>query len=235
MDQAIVFGLLSSSALVIGAAIGSSWRPSERTLATVLAFAAGTLLAATSIELFGPAFRDGGALRSGLGLLAGSLTFVALSGRLEASHGARSEMAHRTGAGGLLLAATLDGIPESLALGVALVEESSVVLLVAIFAANLPEGLAGAAEMKAAGRSRAASIATWAAVAALTATAVVLGRVLLGGASPAELSPLLAFAGGAVLTAVATTFLPRAYEEGGPWVSMATASGFFAAYVLSAA
>jgi ZIP family zinc transporter len=48
----------------------------------------------------------------------------------------------------------LDGAPENLPLGVSHIEEASVTLLVAIFAANIPEALVGAVAMRDAGRSR---------------------------------------------------------------------------------
>lgn len=43
---------------------------------------------------------------------------------------------------------TLDGVPESLALGVTLAAQGSVALLAAIFIANVGEALGGAAELR---------------------------------------------------------------------------------------
>ena len=44
---------------------------------------------------------------------------------------------------------------------------------------------------------------------------------------------MLAFAGGAVLTMLASTMMPEAYEEGGHIVGVVTAIGVLLAFVLS--
>ena len=135
--------------------------------------------------------------------------------------------------GGLLAAITLDGIPENAALGVSLVEESSISLLVAIFVSNVPEALAGAAAMRESGRSPASIVGMWTVAALLLTVAVVVGRVALGSAGPSVLAALLAFAGGAVLAALADTLMPEAFERGRPWYAFATAAGFFLSFLLA--
>ena len=47
------------------------------------------------------------------------------------------------------------------------------------------------------------------------------------------LSLSLAFAAGAVLTTLADTLMPEAYEQGGPTVALSTAAGFLLSFVLS--
>ena len=49
----------------------------------MLAFASGALISALAFELFEDAFHLGGAVRSGLGLLAGAATFVAVDTALD--------------------------------------------------------------------------------------------------------------------------------------------------------
>jgi zinc transporter, ZIP family len=70
--EALVFGLLASSALVIGGALGSFWKPSSLVTGAMLAFASGTLISALVFELFPEAVRLGGLRASGWGLLAGA-------------------------------------------------------------------------------------------------------------------------------------------------------------------
>jgi ZIP family zinc transporter len=48
------------------------------------------------------------------------------------------------------------------------------------------------------------------------APAVVIGRAALGGVADEALSFVLAFAGGAVLAALADTLMPEAFEHGRP-------------------
>jgi zinc transporter, ZIP family len=232
---AVWYGLAASSALVIGAGIGSRWTPPRQVVRVLLAFASGALISALAFELFDDAFKIAGPLHSGLGLLAGAAAFILIDSRLEkrVTKGGRSGA--RTGVGLALLAAvTLDGIPENLALGVTLAGHASLTLLVAIFFSNLPESLAGSVSMRKGGMSPGAVMATWSACAVLLAGAVVAGRAAASGFPPPIMALALAFAGGAVLASVADTLMPEAFEHGQPFNAFATAAGFFLSYVLSA-
>jgi ZIP family zinc transporter len=240
---AILYGLAASSALVIGAAIGTRWAAPKRVTGVLLAFASGALISALAFELFEEAFELGGAVRSGLGLLAGAVAFVsvdtALDRYLVGHPGPEEREVAKAGARGgvgwaLLAAVTLDGVPENLALGVSLVEGASVTLLVAIFFSNLPESLVGAQAMRSEGRSPGTVVGTWLACAALLTLAVVLGRALGGGLSDEVLAVALGFAGGAVLASLADTLMPEAFEHGRPLNAFATAAGFFLSFVLAA-
>ena len=243
MLTALLYGLAASSALVIGAAVGTRFRPPEQLTGILLAFASGALISALAFELFDEAFHLGGATRSGLGLLAGAAAFVAVDTALDrhvAGHPGpeQREVTAKGARGGvgwaLLAAVTLDGVPENLALGVSLVDGASLTLLVAIFFSNLPESLVGAVAMREEGRDARTVLATWAACAVLLTLAVAAGRALGGGLSDEVLSVALGFAGGAVLASLADTLMPEAFEHGRPTNAFATAAGFFLSYVLAA-
>src|SRR5687768_1831130 len=129
MEKALLFGLTASSALVAGSLIGARWKVPKRVLATLLAFAGGALIAALSYELFGESFDKGGAVRAGIGLLAGAAVFIIFD-----TYALKRFRSIATGLA-LVAAVTLDGIPENLALGTTLAGEGgSLALLVAIFA-----------------------------------------------------------------------------------------------------
>ena len=241
MGQAVLFGLAASSALVIGGIVGASWRAPRQVTGVLLAFASGALISAFALELFGPAFEEGGALPAGLGLLAGAAVFVSVDVALDkrvahpkADGREEAKQASRRGIGLPLLAAvTLDGIPENAALGVSLIEEASVTLLIAIFFSNLPESLVGANSMREEGRSKGFAIGIWCVCGFLLALAVVVGRVALEGVDPKTLAVLLSFAGGAVLASLADTLMPEAFEHGKPYNAFAIAAGFFLSFVLA--
>jgi ZIP family zinc transporter len=239
----LLYGLAASSALVIGAVIGTYWSAPKRVTGVLLAFASGALISALAFELFEEAFELGGAVRSGLGLLAGAAAFVAMDTALDryiAGHPGPDERevaasGARGGVGFALLAAvTLDGVPENLALGVSLVEGASLTLLVAIFASNLPESLVGAQAMREQGLRARTVIFTWLVCAVLLAAAVVLGRGVGAGFSDDVLAIALGFAGGAVLASLADTLMPEAFEHGRPLNAFATAAGFFLSFILAA-
>ena len=232
MLSAFIFGLVASSALVIGAVAGAYWTPPRPLLASALAFASGALITALAFDLFQESFKHGGAWLSSIGLLLGAAAFVVADEALDR---------YIEGAGGvsafaLLAAVTLDGIPENMALGVSLLEMSgggTLTLLVAIFLSNLPESLGGAVGMRQQGRSRRFAIGVWSATAVVLAVAVVLGNVALSSAGEGALAALLSFAGGAVLASLADTLMPDAYREGGKWVAFATAAGFLLSFLIA--
>jgi len=222
-----VYAAGASLPLVVGALLGVRWTPPQRLVAAVLAFAAGALIVSASFELFEPAYEAGGAWRAGLAFGAGALVFVVADTYLD----------HRTAgsAAGLALLAgvTLDGIPENAALGVSLNESASIALLVAIFASNFPESLAGARRMMEKGRSSTFVVGVWSLAAVLLAAAVFGGRYFFGGVSAETLSYPLAFAGGAVLASVIDTLAPEAFGDGGPMIALASAAGFVTGFLLS--
>ncbi|WP_210432811.1 zinc permease [Rhodococcus sp. DMU1] len=252
----MIFGIIASSALVLGALVGGWVEIPKRVLAAMLAFAAGALITALSFELFEDSYEKGGIWRAAIGLVVGALVFTVLSawldrvaeGRREKDHGsekldvdaAAEETAPSSssvsGAAGLALlaAVTLDGVPENVALGVSLGEGTGgLALLVAIFVSNFPESLVGSASMRAQGRSRGYILGMWVACATLLTVAVVVGAGPLAVTPPETISLPLAFAAGAVLASLADTLMPEAYEKGGPTVALSTAAGFVLSFVLA--
>jgi ZIP family zinc transporter len=254
--DALIFGAIASSALVIGAVLGARVQLPKAVLAAMLAFASGALITALAFELFEDAYERGGIWRAAVGLIVGAAVFTTLSalldraarGGTEQAHGSekldpdaaaedeRPSTASTSGAAGiaLLAAVTLDGVPENVALGVSLGEGTGgLALLAAIFVSNFPEALVGSASMRAQGRSQRFVFGTWLACAALLTLAVVLGAGPLSTASPETISLPLAFAAGAVLASLADTLMPEAYEKGGPLVALSTTAGFVLSFVLA--
>lgn len=226
MLTAALYGAATAVPLVAGAAVGLRWRIPAPVLAALMAFGAGTMIAAASQELFGPAFETLGAGTAGAALLGGAGVYVVLSHLLDTRVGGSAVGL------GLLLGATLDGVPENTALGVSL-QEGGLALLVAIAVGNTPEAIASAASLRDdphLGPRR--GLLLWAAVGTVlvlvTVGAHALGDSVPGGAVAAA----QAVAGGATLAVLADTLLPEAYRDGGWWVGVATALGFWLAFVL---
>jgi len=261
--EAALFGALASSALLIGALTALRVRLPERVLAGMLAFASGALITALAFELFLDSYEHGGLWRASIGILAGALVFTLLSLALDrwaarqaggesaavedddgstkldkdaASADRPATPASTSGTAGLALlaAVTLDGVPENVALGIALVDGSGgLALLGAIFVSNFPEALVGSASMRAQGRSRGFVVGTWSGAAVLLAFAVVLGAGPMASLDPRTVSLPLAFAAGAVLASLADTLMPEAFEQGGPLVALSTTAGFVMAFTLA--
>jgi zinc transporter, ZIP family len=239
VGTAVLYATIASSALVIGAAIGA-WRPPSREVtAALLAFAAGALITAVAFELFEDAFEHG-ALEAGVAFLAGAAVFAVVDTWIDnRKEGAMASKAAGSRAIGyaLLAAVTLDGVPENLAMGVALVDSANPTLLVAIFVSNLPEAIAGARKMRESGQMSGTIMGIWCAAAVLLAIPVVVGYGSLEDVSEETLAIPLGFAAGAVLASLADTLMPEAYRDahGNKWIAMATALGFLLSFLISAA
>jgi len=233
VGEAILFALVASAALPLGALIGV-WSPPRRAVtAALLGFASGALITAVAFELFEKAFVQGGAWRAGIAFFAGATAFVVVDGWLERRNERRRARGSVVGLA-LLAGVTLDGVPENLAMGVALLEGSAVTLLVAIFASNLPEAIVGAEKMRD-DLGKGEIVLVWSVTAALLAVPVVVGYAALEGVGEDALAWPLGFAAGAVLASLADTLMPEAFGEGGPPVAYATALGFLASFLISAA
>ena len=129
----------------------------------------------------------------------------------------------------------LDGIPESVAIGVSLVGGGSVgvAVVAAAFLSNVPESLSAATGLRKAGHSPRWIVSLWLGVALISALAAALGYAFLGDASPNVIGFIQAFAAGAILTMLADTMMPEAFEHGGKVVGLMTCLGFAVAFVLS--
>ncbi len=83
MLTAALFGVIGSSALVLGGVLGSYWRPPRWVTGVFLAFASGTLISALAFELFPDAVDLAGVLPAAGGLFVGAATFVVVNSWLD--------------------------------------------------------------------------------------------------------------------------------------------------------
>ena len=207
-------------------------------MAVVMAFGAGVLLSSVAFELMDEAYRVGGIDAAAPGLLLGAAVFYLADREVNRRGGERRKNAgDRQGgsAAAIAIGALLDGIPESAAIGISLIEGGGVgiALVAAVFLSNVPEGLSSAAGMRRAGRSPVYVLGLWGAVTLASTLAALLGYLFLEGASGNLVAGIQSFAAGAILTMLASTMMPEAYEDGGPVVGIVTTAGFLLAFVLS--
>jgi zinc transporter, ZIP family len=239
--QAGLWGLFSGGALVVGAAVAWFVSVPRRVVASVMAFGAGVLLSALSFELVDEAESTGGLTPTVLGFLAGAVIYVAANvvlARRGARHRKRSEglqpseAEHQGSGAAIAIGALLDGIPESVVLGLSLVGGGGVGVgvLTAIVISNLPEGLSSAAGMRRSGRGAGYVFGVWGAIAVASGIAALLGCLLLQGAAPETVAVITAVAAGAILAMVTDTMIPEAFERTHVYAGLIATVGFIVAF-----
>ncbi|ROS41443.1 ZIP family metal transporter [Amycolatopsis thermoflava] len=241
--EAGVWGLVGGAALVIGAAVAWFARVPSRVVAWIMAFGAGVLISALAFDLMDEAERTGGLLPTALGFLGGAVAYVLANVAL-ARRGARhrkrshdrqpSEDEVQGSGSAIAVGALLDGVPESVVLGLSLLGGGGigVSVLAAVFISNVPEGLSSAAGMKQAGRSARYVFGVWGGIALASGAAALLGNLLLAGAAPETIAVITAVAAGAILAMIADTMVPEAFEEAQLVTGLITAAGFLTAFAL---
>jgi ZIP family zinc transporter len=135
----------------------------------------------------------------------------------------------------IVLGALLDGVPESAVLGLTVLQTGDVgiAMLVAVCFSNLPEGIAATTGLLNGGWTRGGVLALWSFVMVASGVSAAVGFALLDSASGGTLAFILAFAGGAILTMLATSMVPEAYEHAGRPAGMANVFGFAVAVFVS--
>jgi zinc transporter, ZIP family len=237
--EAFLWGALASSSLLVGGLLALNLRLSRRVIGLVLGFGAGVLISAVAFELSAEA---AAALENrysaAMGLFAGSLTFFvgdALIDRL-GGEGRKSMVGRQAGgvALAIVLGIVLDGVPESVVVGMDLVEGGgiSAAFIVAVFLSNLPEAAAASSGLRESGWQPSRIYLLWLVVALVSGLASALGYGVFSDASGDTAAFVLAFAAGAILTMLADTMMPEAFEQGGRAVGVLTTLGFAVAFAI---
>ena len=261
MAEAAFWGFVGASSLVIAAELALRASISRMVVGLVMAFGVGTLISSIAFELVEPAFETAGDVSFiVLGLLLGSVVFFlgdrAVSGLgaprrkgTGPAHGRDSNGAPATtatggnedgdenGGLGIVLGTALDGVPESVVLGMSIVSLGSVgpALLAAIWVSNLPESLGASVALLRAGRSRRWVRTLWWSIVAMSAIAAALGFWLITLTGPRLGAAVQAFAAGALLTMIADEMAPQAFGRSALYTGLATTAGFVVAFLLSSA
>jgi len=244
--EAGLWGLLGGSALVLGAALAYLVDLPQRVTSSIMAFGCGVLISAVAYDLILEGFEVASFRPIVIGTVVGSLAYTVANWLVsrgtpssKARHRKRSggQQPDASEGGGLAIAvgSLLDGIPESVVLGVGLLggRGVSLAVLAAIVLSNLPEGLSSAVGMRKAGRSATYVFGLWIGIALTSGLAAAAGAALMGGASPDLLAMVSALAAGALLTMVADTMIPEAVEGEGGLAGLLVVLGLLVAFGLS--
>jgi zinc transporter, ZIP family len=239
MAEAALWAFLGAASLLVGTELAFLFHPGHRAIGLVMAFGAGAMISAVSFELVEEAFQPDTALSAVLGLALGAVAFY-VGDLLIASRGGgdrkRSTGEQESGSPlAIVMGAALDGVPESLIIGLSLVLGGgvSVSFLMATFLSNLPEAMAATTGLREAGWRRARIRRLWLVVVTVSAAAGALGFVLFDAFPGTKGAFIQAFAAGALLTMLADTMMPEAFRFGGKAVGLLTVAGFATALAVS--
>ena len=205
-----------------------------------MAFGAGVLISAVAYELVAEAYEtSAGSGALALGLASGALMFFVGDALIDRMGGDKRKSMTQTAVAGsglaIVLGIVLDGIPESAVIGLGLLEGTgvSVAVIAAVFLSNLPEAIAATTGLRSGGWASRRIMGLWVLVALVSGLASLLGYALFDSAGPDAVAFVLAFAGGAILTMLADTMMPEAYEHGGKLVGLLTTLGFVVSFALT--
>ena len=240
--DALLWGFVASVSLLASAIAGSRFKPGTKSVARLLAFTAGVLIALLSYDLMGEAFKVGGLAPSFLGMGIGLFAYISGNRWLEnmgnrnrrsCEHGGHATAS--TGAMALVLGALIDGIPESASIGIGLLETKflSIAMIVGVFISNIPEGLASGAGLSRVGFSNRRIVLIWSLVTLICTLSSWLAFLLLRNSSPFLQATLTASAGGGIMAMTLQTVIPEEFDGTDDLISVLGAIGFFLVFTLS--
>jgi zinc transporter, ZIP family len=231
--------LLASASLMIGTELALRLRLGRRLVGLVMAFGAGAMISAVAYELVQEALETGEGLLATLGIVVGSVVFFLGNLLIERRAGAgRKRSTGRQAEGSplaIVLGAALDGVPESFIIGLSLAVGTGVSLsfVAATFLSNLPEAIAASTGLRGAGWPPGRIRGLWLLVVGVSVVSGMLGYAAFAVGDDATGAFVQAFAAGALLTMLADTMMPEAFEFGGSLVGLLTVAGFVAALAIA--
>ncbi len=237
----LLYAFLTGFSLILGVIIGTTFKIRQKAVAAIMAFGSGVLICALTFGLMEEAFKHGGFDAVIIGFLSGGVVFISgdvlihrIGGR---NHKRKAHHPSAKGTNGqaIVLGSLLDGVPESMALGVALLSKNGIglLMLAAIFLSNLPESLSSIDDLQREGFSKRRIYLSWSIVSGCVALSVVLSFLFLEKLDLNVLGIIESFASGAILAMLADSMMPEAYEDGGFLIGFLTMLGFLTAFILS--
>ena len=239
MAGAFGWGFLAASSLVIGAVVALRFKISRRVIGLIMAFGSGVLISAVAFDLVEEAANTStghgaviGGLFVGCGVFFGGDWLIDRAGgsqRKDADGGQESGSPLA-----IVLGTVLDGIPESMVIGLTIFQGGAVgvAYLTAVFISNLPEAIASTSGLVSSGWQTSRIVWMWIAIAVVSGIASLAGYGLFQHAAPGVVAFVLTFAAGAILTMLADTMMPEAFEHASKWAGVLTTLGFAVAFTI---
>ena len=243
---AALSGLIAGGALLAGSAVAWFVQIPKRVVAAIMALGAGVLISTLAYELVEEAADDGGLVPTVLGFLGGAVIYIVAdwlvsrprhSSADSSGDGSTANIVARRAAAGsgvvIAIGALIDGIPESIVMGLSVLQGGlSIPIVAAIAISNIPEGLSSTAQLKSSGKSGWWIARLWLGIALVTVVASVLGFVAFQSASADLIAVITTIAAGGLLAMVCNTMIPEAFDEEQALTGLWATIGFLFAFVL---
>ena len=239
MWHAAMWGGISGAAVLLGALAAIFLPIQKKVIGFIMAFGTGVLIGASTYELLEDSVESGGLYATASGFLAGAVVFSILDiiiSKKGAKDRKRSSGNTEGNSSGLaiFIGTVMDAIPESIIIGASLIGQQTVsmLLVIAIFISNIPEGLSSTAGLLKSNYSKKRIFALWFAVLIISAVCSFSGYTLLDNASEELMAGIAAFAAGGIIAMVGSTMMPEAFEEGGAITGLIAALGLLTSLIL---
>jgi zinc transporter, ZIP family len=224
MLEALGWGLLAQSSLLLAGLLVCWVTVPTRVVGILGGFGAGAMIAAVSFDLLPEAQVHIKPWQTGLWMMVGVAVFLVADQIVERRFGSDGA----GGAMGIVVGSVVDGVPESLILGiqVGIGVTISLSFVGAVFVSNIPQAIAPSADLAAAGWGPRRLGQLWLLVVLACGVAAALGFLgtdLLGSVQGERAAALAA---GGLLAMLTNSLIPFSFERGGALAGAATALGF---------
>ena len=230
MLEAFGWGLLAQSSLLFAGLVVCWVIVPTRLVGILGGFGAGAMIAAVSFDLV-PEADVLDRWQFALWMLLGVGVFLLGDSVVERRFGTEGT----GGAMGIVVGSIVDGVPESLILGIQVGAGSEISLsfVAAVFISNLPQAIAPSADLHASGWGPKKLGILWLGVVLACGVAAALGFVFTDVTADVQGDRAAALAAGGILAMLTNSLVPFSFERGGALAGAATAVGFCAAVLNS--
>ncbi|MFD4958489.1 ZIP family metal transporter [Microbacterium sp. NPDC058389] len=249
---AALSGIIGGGTLLVGAGVAWFVDIPQRVVAGIMALGAGVLISTLAFELVEEAAADGGLVPTTVGFLGGAILYIVADQLVSRpkrrtpvagvdGDGSASIVARRAGSAGvasgaglvIAIGALIDGIPESIVMGLSVLQGGiSIPIVAAIAISNFPEGLGSTAALKRGGSSGRFVAMLWIGIALITVVASMLGFAAFQTASANLIALITTIAAGGLLAMVCNTMIPEAFDEQHALTGLWATIGFLGAFLL---
>jgi ZIP family zinc transporter len=221
--EAFGWGFLTQSSLLLAGLLVCWVRFPTKLVGILGGFGAGAMIAAVAFDLV-PESQVLEPWQFGLWMLIGVAVFLAGDKLVERRFGT----AGAGGAMGIVVGSVVDGVPESLILGIQTGAGTAISasFVAAVFISNLPQAIAPSADLHASGWSPRRLAILWLGVVFACGVAAALGYLFTDITATAQGDRAAALAAGGILAMLTNSLMPFSFERGGALAGAATAVGF---------